>query len=94
VNQDDLAVLACDLAARPAGAPGFGAVAPMLRALRREDGALVAEYEPAAAATLAEVVAAERLCCASIDWRLEGTRLTVRAPAAALDVLAGALGRA
>ena len=82
-----LDVLACEWGKRPQGAPTFVDLAPALRSVRRQGGALVAEYRESAAATLAEVIAAERLCCAGIDWRLDGARLTVRATPAQLDVL-------
>ena len=86
-RDDRLAVLACDLGKRPRGAPGFPDLAPDLKAMRREGGALVAEYDAAAAGTLAELAAAERLCCAGIDWRVDGATLTVRATAERLDAL-------
>ena len=82
-----LDVLACEWQKRPAGAPTFAHLAPALRSLRRADGELVAEYDGAKAELLAGVVEAERLCCAGIDWRLDGARLTVRATPAQLDLL-------
>jgi thiol-disulfide isomerase/thioredoxin len=66
-----LATLACDLGARPAGAPHFGSVAGAVRAVHREPGALVVDYTPEAGATLAAIVAAERACCAGLGWHLE-----------------------
>jgi hypothetical protein len=86
-REDVLGILACDLGKRPRGAPGFPDLTPSLRGLRREDGALVAEYDDAAADTLAEVAAAERLCCAGIDWQVDGARLTVRATPEQLTAL-------
>src|SRR5207245_161724 len=88
-REDVLTVLACDLGKRPPGAPGFADLAPALRSVRREGGVLVAEYEASTAATLAEVAAAERLCCAGIDWCADGAALTVRATAEQLEALAG-----
>lgn len=82
-----LAVLACDLGKRPRGAPGFVDLAPALKGVRREGGGLVAEYEQSATTTLAEVAAAERLCCAGIDWQVDGARLTVRETAKQLAAL-------
>jgi hypothetical protein len=90
---NELDVLSCEWAKRPRGAATFGDLAPALRGLRREGEVLVAEYEPGAAGRLAEVVAAERLCCAGIEWAAEGARLTVRATPAQLDVLAELLPR-
>lgn len=86
-RDDVLAVLACDLGKRPRGAPGFPDLARALKNVRRGDGTLVAEYEAEAAAALAEVAAAERLCCAGIDWRVDGATLTVRATPAQLDAV-------
>jgi hypothetical protein len=82
-----LDVLACEWQKRPRDAPTFADLAPALRGLRRGDGELVADYDARAADPLAEVVAAEQLCCAGIDWRLDGARLIVRATPAQLDAL-------
>lgn len=98
-DSEALEVLACDLGARPKGAPHFGDVAGAVRAVRRERGALVVDYDPAAAEALAVVVAAERLCCADIGWHVEHpdpaagaaiggvVRLRVEANSAQLDVV-------
>jgi hypothetical protein len=94
-----LATLACDLGARPQGAPHFGEVAGAVLAVRREEGALVVDYAPQAGDTLAAIVAAERACCATLGWRLERVedgpagpvvRLWVEATPAQLDALAPA----
>ena len=66
-----LAQLACDITVRPADAPHFTQVAGDLLAVRREPGALVADYAATAAPILARLVEAERLCCAEIGWHLE-----------------------
>ena len=99
-NAETLAVLACDLGARPREAPHFGAVAGAVRAVRREPGALVVDYAPEAGDALAAIVAAERRCCAELGWHLEpvlvdaaggaGTviRLRVEATPEQLDALA------
>ena len=97
-----LATLACDLGARPAGAPHFGEVAAAVRAVRREAGALVVDYAPEAGDALEAIVAAERACCADLGWHLERVaagaagaagavvRLRVEATPAQLDALATA----
>jgi hypothetical protein len=100
-DDETLATLACEIGARPAGVPHFGAVAGAVRAVRREADALVVEYDPAVAASLAAIVAAERACCPEIGWRLESAgaagggpapgpavlRLRIAAGAAQLDAL-------
>ena len=53
-----------------------------MRAVRREPGALVVDYDSAAAEVLATVVEAERLCCPDIGWYLEN-------PDPATDAAAG-----
>ena len=94
---ETLAVLACDLGARPPDAPHFGAVAESVRAVRLTADALVVDYAPAAGDALEAIVAAERACCAEIGWHLErvdggaaGTvvRLRVEARPAQLEALA------
>lgn len=94
-----LEAMACDIGARPAGAPHFDDVAGALRAVRHEPGVLVVEYDSAAADILAGVVAAERVCCPEIGWHLERVapplgdttggvvRLRVEAGPAQLDVV-------
>jgi hypothetical protein len=66
-----LEAMSCDIGARPPRAPHFDDVAGALRVVRREPGAIVVEYDPEASAALEAVVAAERLCCTDIGWRLE-----------------------
>jgi hypothetical protein len=94
-----LEVLVCDLEARPQEAPHFGNVAGAVRAVRREPGALVVDFDPTAAHALASIVEAERLCCPEIGWHLERpdldprgapggvVRLRVEASPAQLDVM-------
>jgi hypothetical protein len=72
LNQDLLAILACDITARPAGAPHFVDVVTAVSAIHRQAAALLVDYDPAAAAQVTGVVAAERRCCAEIGWHLEG----------------------
>jgi hypothetical protein len=66
-----LDALSCDIGARPAGAPHFLHVQDALLAVRRDTNALVVDYDPAVAPILERVVAAERACCADLDWRLD-----------------------
>jgi hypothetical protein len=80
-------VLSCDLGLRPAGAPHFGDLARALRAVRREGDRLVVEYDPGVVASVAALVAAERACCAGIEWDADGGTLLVRAAPEQLDVL-------
>jgi thioredoxin-like negative regulator of GroEL len=97
-DAETLETLACDLNARPAAAPHFGAVADAVRAVRRAAGALVVDYAPEAGEILEAIVAAERACCAELGWHLERAdpgagaapvvRLRVEAAPAQLDALA------
>jgi len=86
-----LGVLSCQIALRPAGAPHFADLAAALRDVRREGAELVLTYAEAARDTLTQVVAAERLCCASIGWEIDdvGATLRVRATPEQLDLLEG-----
>ncbi|HZQ37483.1 MAG TPA: hypothetical protein VFD32_16240 [Dehalococcoidia bacterium] len=85
-----LEVLACDFRARPRGAASVVDVAPAVRSLRREPGTLVIEFAAEAALSVAEFVAAERLCCREIGWELSeapAPTLRIRATPAQLDLL-------
>ena len=82
-----LSTLACDLGLRPAGAPGFADLAGAVRSVRREGPVLLVEYDPAAAASVAALVAAERRCCATIGWEAVGATLRVRARPDQLDAI-------
>ncbi len=89
-EHDVLDVLACDMAARPRGAASVFDVAPAVRNVQREDGALVITFAPEAAPAVAEFVAAERLCCREIGWELRETpapTLRIAASPARLDLL-------
>jgi hypothetical protein len=98
-----LDVLGCEIGARPKGAPTFDDVAGAVRAVRREPGALVVDYDPSAAERLEAVVEAERLCCAGVGWHLERVapaegapggvvRLRIEASPARLDALGLVIG--
>ena len=87
MTDSHLAALACELTKRPKAAPHFGDLIGSLRAVRRCDGELVVEYAPAEAARVAELVAAERLCCARIGWELDGATLRITASPEQLDLL-------
>jgi hypothetical protein len=87
---DLLAVLACEIERRPR-APGIGELAPHVREVAREPGALAVRFAPEARAVVEAFAAAERECCAGIGWQLsEGPEVVLRveAGAAALDALA------
>ena len=93
-TDEQLAVLACDITRRPKGAPSFDDVLPALHDLRREAGALVLDFDPAARATVAALVDAERRCCPDIGWDLRldpAPRLRISAAPEQLDVFEGFL---
>jgi hypothetical protein len=93
---DALAVLACDYAARPQGAPSFFDLEDAIRAVRREPDALVLDFDPTRREAVEQLVAAERLCCTEIGWELEtapALRLHIRAADDQLAVFEGFLPR-
>ena len=84
-----LDTLACELEKRPKGAPSFFDLAGAVRGVRREEGAVVVEYDAAARASVEALVAAERACCSQIGWDLQqqpALRLRITATAPQLDV--------
>ena len=88
-----LDTLCCDWQARPRNAPSFFDLKDHLLGLHREDGALILEYYPAAALDVAALVDAERACCASLTWNLEGSpasRVRIAATPAQLEILEAA----
>jgi hypothetical protein len=91
VPDEALAILACDIGVRPAGAPTPDDLAPAVRGMRREAGTLAIEFEPTVADLVAAFAAAEQVCCSGIEWTVEhGTTviLRVRAAPGQLDTLA------
>lgn len=90
-DPDALAILACDLEARPPGASGLDAIAGSIVSVAREGRALVVSFAAAAARDVEAFAAAERQCCASLAWNVEAhqdvVRLTVGASPEQLDVL-------
>ena len=93
---DELEVLACEYEKRPKDAPSFFDLEGAVRAVRREDGALVIDFDPAEAERVAALVDAERQCCATIGWELQRSpllRLRISASPAQLDVFEGFLAR-
>jgi hypothetical protein len=84
-----LEVLACDYRARPAGAPSFFDVQPAIRRVTRDGEGIRVDFDPAEREAVSRLIAAERLCCATIGWDLDdGPELTLRITAtpAQLDV--------
>ena len=93
---ETLDVLACDYEKRPRGAPSFFDLEGVIRDLRREDGSLVIDFDPAAGEAVTALVEAERQCCASIGWDLQrgaGLQLRITAAPEQLDVFEGFLPR-
>src|SRR5688572_30494039 len=91
---EELDILACEYEKRPRNAPSFDDLQDAVRNVRREDGVLVIEYDPARAAAVEELVAAERLCCATIGFELTDApvfALRIQARPAQLDVFEGFL---
>jgi hypothetical protein len=76
-----LAVLACDISARPA-APGVADLAPYVRSARRTAADLILGLDPAGVEVARSFVAAECVCCSAITWEL------VEAPAPSLRITA------
>ncbi len=90
LDPDTLETLSCAIGQRPADAPAFSDLAPAVRTLRREPGTLVVDFAPEALAAVQALVAAERLCCSTLTWRLEhdrGLTLHIGASHLQLDTL-------
>jgi hypothetical protein len=89
LGDDALDVLVCEYQKRPQGAPSFDDLQHAVRRVRREQGVLAVEYDPAVAAALEELAAAERLCCPSIGFDVTPApmpTLRITARPAQLDV--------
>lgn len=89
-EEEVLDVLACDFRARPRGAPTVFDVLPSVCRRERTATALTIDFDPSAVEAVTGFVAAERLCCAGIDWDLQrapAPRLRISAAPAQLDVL-------
>lgn len=89
-GDDVLEVLACDIAARPAGAPSPADLIPFARSAQRRAGRLDIAFDPAAAEAVAAFAEAERRCCTGIGWEVEHgdlIRLRITATPDQLDVL-------
>lgn len=87
---DMIEVLACDIEARPKGAPSIFDLAPHIEKVARLPESISVFFASAAAADVAAFVEAERLCCAGIGWRLQvepAVLLTIGATPAQLDAL-------
>jgi hypothetical protein len=88
-DEDD--VLVCEFSKRPRGAPTVFDVLPSVRGVERHVGSLDISFDPGAAATVKEYVAAERLCCSTLRWDLQlapELRLSVAGTPGRLDQLA------
>ena len=91
-----LETLACDIDARPNGAPAFDDVRAYVRGVHRDSLELVVDLDPGGLDLVSAFVAAEQRCCSEITWALErdaGLRLRIGATESQRDLLAGMLTR-
>jgi hypothetical protein len=89
-GEEMIELLACDIAARPAGAPGIDAIAGRAISFARGDGDLAITFAAEAADDVAAFAAAERACCASLGWHFErepAVLLRITATSAQLDAI-------
>ena len=89
LSDDTLDVLACEYEMRPKGAPSFSDLQAAIRRVRREDGVLTVEFDPATAVAVEELAAAERRCCPAIGFDVTHTptpTLRITATPAQLDI--------
>lgn len=87
-----LAVLNCDITARPAGAPGPDELRPAFRGMMQSPGVLVLAFAPGAADTVAGLAEAERMCCGGMQFEVasaaDAVTLTVRGTAQQAEAFA------
>ena len=70
-RQDILDVLACDITARPVGAPTIDDIRRYTRKTAVSDRILSVTFDSGTASEVAAFVEAERLCCKGIEWHLQ-----------------------
>jgi hypothetical protein len=95
LDADVIELLACDIEARPASAPGIDALMPHIERVRREAKQLIIEFAAGAAGTVEAFVAAERTCCGGIMWEWEldpAVQLRIGATPAQLDAMQAMFG--
>lgn len=83
-------LLACDISARPSGAPGVDQLTAHTVAIRRTPAEVIVTFDAGAGDMVANFAAAEQLCCSSLSWLVErepAVTLTVRATPAQLDAI-------
>jgi hypothetical protein len=68
--EDVLQVIGCELGKRPA-APTIDELAPLVLGVTRSSGELEVRFPAAARQSVEAFAAAERLCCAGIDWQVK-----------------------
>lgn len=90
VSDASLAVLACDIRARPPDAPTLIDVLPAVLQVDRSADRITVSFAPEAAELVTAFVEAERRCCTEIRWDLSrdpSLRLSIDAQPAQLDVI-------
>jgi hypothetical protein len=84
-------ILACDIQARPPGAPGVADVKRSLLHAKRGADTLTLSFALAGAPVVEAFVAAEQACCSTLTWETARTRsrvcVTISAAPEQLDVL-------
>lgn len=73
-----LEVLACDIAARPAGAASIVDIRPYWLDTARTEEHVVIAFSRGALPFLREFVAAEQVCCSTIGWHLDEEAVVLR----------------
>jgi hypothetical protein len=76
--EDVRQVIGCELNKRP-DAPTIDDLAPLVLSVTRSERELAVAFPASAREQVEAFAAAERVCCAGIDWRVEaGSRATLR----------------
>jgi hypothetical protein len=88
-DEDVLQVIGCELDKRPA-APTVDELAPLVLGVTRSSGELAVQFPATARQAIEAFAAAERMCCAGINWQVEGgsaTTLRIGADELVLDAI-------
>jgi hypothetical protein len=85
-----LDIVACEITARPVGAPGIEPLLAALTGSRRTPGTLTLVLGPGNEALARAFVDAERVCCSTLEWGTDGRTITISAAPTQLDALEAA----
>lgn len=77
LEDNEIEILACDIAIRPRDAAGYADLLPYVREMKLDGGRLTVAIEASGKQAVESFVNAERQCCTGLTWQIEDARALI-----------------